>query len=77
MARNYVYGLAVVTKDGKHRVLLINKTNKNFDVSFAGAAGGQLESVDVTTGFTAPTASKLNSDKFEIHGLSVAVITLP
>ncbi len=77
LARNYVYGLAVVTKQGKRKMLLINKTNRNFDVSVDGAAGGQLTYADVTTSSNPPSVSKLSSNNFELHGLSVAVITLP
>ncbi len=41
-------------------MLLINKTRRNFDVSITGAAGGQLDYVDVTTAFKPP-------DCFEIE----------
>ena len=58
-------------------MLLINKTNRNFDVSVDGAAGGQLSFADVTTSSNPPSVSKLSSNNFELHGLSVAVVTLP
>ena len=73
----YVIGLAVVTKAGTRRMLLVNKRDRDLDVSIPGAAGGTLERADVTTGFQPPAPIKLTSDKLTLHGFSVAVITLP
>jgi hypothetical protein len=73
----YVYALAVVTKQGKRRILLVNKRDANFDLSIFGATGGQLERVDVTTGFQPPSSMKLTTDNITLHGFSVAVLTLP
>jgi Glycosyl hydrolases family 39 len=76
-AHPYVAGLAVVTKQGKRRMLLVNKRDRDFDLSIPGAAGGQLDYVDVTTGFQPPASAKLGSNSLTLHGLSVAVLTLP
>jgi hypothetical protein len=73
----YVYSLAFVTRDGKHRVLLVNKRDRKFDVAVTGASGGQLEFVDQTTGFQPPAMTKLSSDTTSLGGYSVAVVTLP
>ncbi len=73
----YLTGLAVVTKAGKRKMLLVNKRDRNLDVSIAGAAGGHLDYVDVTTGFQPPASAKLASDKLMIHGFSVGVLTFP
>ena len=73
----YVYSLAFVTQDGKHRVLLVNKRDRKFDVAVTGASGGQLEYVDQTTGFQPPAVTKLGSDTTSLGGYSVAVVTLP
>jgi hypothetical protein len=73
----YVYSLAFVTHDGKHRVLLVNKRDRKFDVTVAGASGGQLEYVDQTTGFRPPAMTKLTGDTTSLGGYSVAVVTLP
>jgi hypothetical protein len=73
----YLTGLAVVTKAGKRKMLLVNKRHRNLDVSIAGAAGGHLDYVDVTTGFQPPASAKLASDKLMIHGFSVGVLTFP
>jgi len=73
----YVYYLAFVTRDGKRRVLLVNKRDRKFEVTVAGANGGQTEYVDQTTGFQPPATAKLNSETLSLGGYSVAVVTLP
>jgi len=73
----YLYSLAFVTQDGKHRVLLVNKRDRKFDVTVAGASGGQVDYVDQTTGFQPPASAKLSSDAVKLAGFSVAVVTLP
>jgi hypothetical protein len=69
--------LAVVKPDGKRRILLINKRDRPFEITVPGAAGGQEDYVDQTTGFDPPGSSKLTSEKLTLNGLSVAVVTLP
>jgi hypothetical protein len=76
-ARPYIYGLAGVTKAGKRRLLLVNKRDRDFQISIPGATGGQAETVDVTTAFQPPATTKLATDTLTLHGFSVAVITLP
>jgi len=73
----FVYTLAFLTRAGKRRVLLVNKRNRTFEVSVAGASGGQIEYVDQTTSFQPPASTKLSSDTVELAGFSVAVVTLP
>ncbi len=73
----YVYAMPVITKNGKKRVLLVNKSQNAMDVQLAGASGGQLEYADQTTGFDPAKKTYVNSDKISLNGFSVAVITLP
>jgi hypothetical protein len=73
----FVYALALETRDGKRRVLLVNKRNRTFDVSVAGASGGQVEYVDQTTSFQPPAEQPLSSEDLKLAGYSVAVVTLP
>jgi hypothetical protein len=73
----YIYTMAFVTRDGKKRVLLVNKRNRSFDVSIAGANKGQLDYVDQTTGFQPPATAKLTADTVKLGGFCVAVVTLP
>src|SRR5215467_7812605 len=76
-AQPYVYALAVVTKTGGRRLLLVNQRNRDISLSVTGAAGGQVESVDVTTAFQPPSKAQLNSDHLTLHGFAVALLTLP
>jgi Glycosyl hydrolases family 39 len=61
----YIYSLAFLTRDGKKRILLVNKRNRRFDVTVTGATGGSLNFVDQT------------SDIVKLEGYSVAVMSLP
>ena len=72
-----VYGLGFVTREGKRKVLLVNKRTWAVVVSVTGASGGRLEVVDQQTAFDPPAASQLGSDEISLGGLAVAVVTLP
>jgi hypothetical protein len=76
-AQSYIYSLAAIDTHGKRKILLVNKRNHDFALAVDGAAGGQLEAVDVTTGFQPPASTKLASEGFTLHGFSVAVVALP
>ena len=73
----YVYALAIVTKDGRKRVLLVNKRDRAMKVNVPGASGGEQVYSDQTTGFQAPATTKLTSDEVPLNGLSVSSVTLP
>jgi hypothetical protein len=73
----YVYSLALVTRDGKRRVLLVNKRDRAMEVSIAGAGGGQEEYVDQGTALQPPASKILESDQVTLDGFAVAVVTLP
>ena len=73
----YVHVMGVVTRNGKRRVLLINKRNRQIELSIPGAANGQEEFVDVTTGFQQPSSANLSSDKITLRGFAVAAVTFP
>ena len=72
----YVYALGIVTRDGKHKVLLVNKRDRTFVVSVPGAAGGHVDVVDQQTAFQPPAGGQLRSDEVTLGGLAVAVVTL-
>jgi Glycosyl hydrolases family 39 len=73
----YLYASAIVTKQGKRKVLVVNRHNGDFDVSVSGASGGLLDYVDVTSGSQAPGSIRLASENLTVRGFSVAVVTLP
>lgn len=72
-----VYAQAFLARNGTRKLLLVNTRNKPTELSIAGVAGGKKETVDQTTGFNPPTSAQLDSDKLELTGLAVQVITLP
>jgi hypothetical protein len=72
----YVYAQGFVTQDGKRKLLLVNKRDRNFDLSISGADGGEVTYVDQTTGFQPPVYSHLNTNQFYLNGLAVAVVTI-
>ena len=72
-----VYGLGFVTRDGKRKVLLVNKRMWTVVASVPGATGGQFEVVDQQTGFQPSAVSRLGADDVTLGGLAVAVVTLP
>ncbi len=69
--------MPVITKDGKHRVLLINKRNQNAMLDVPGSAGAQLEYVDVSTDGQLSASVHLAKDRVQLGGFSVAVLTFP
>jgi hypothetical protein len=73
----YVYSLAEITRDGKRRLLLVNKRNRTTKISVPGASGGQQDYVDQTTGYQPPASRKLTSDVVELNGFAVSAVTLP
>jgi Glycosyl hydrolases family 39 len=77
ISRSPVYSMAVVTKDGKKRVLLVNERDHPIQVGIPGATGGEQMYVDQTTAFEPPATTKLNSDEVMLNGYSVSAVTLP
>jgi hypothetical protein len=72
-----IYSLGVATREGKRRLLLVNKRDRSFEISIPGASGGQEVYVDQTTAFQPPATRKLESEKITLNGFSVATVTLP
>jgi len=72
----YVYVLPVITPDGTKQLLLVNKRNRVIELSVPGAAGGELEYADQTTGFDPPNKIRLKGDTVTLSGFSVAALTM-
>jgi hypothetical protein len=73
----YVYSMAVLRKDGRRRVLLVNKRSRPVVVTVPNAQGGAEEFVDLSTASQAASSVTLKSDKVRLGGLSVAAVTFP
>ena len=73
-----LYAQARLTRDGgKRRLLLVNRRDRPFAVSVPGASGGQVDTVDQTTGSGPPASRKLDGETLTLGGLAVAVLSLP
>ncbi len=72
----YVYALGIITREGQHKVLLVNKRDRSFVVTVPGAAAGHVDVVDQQTAFQPPARGQLYSDEVTLGGLAVAVVTL-
>ena len=77
VANPCAYALGVLTRDGKRRVLLINKRNRQLELSIPGVTNGQGEYVDVTTAFQPPSSLRMTGDKVTLGGFAVAALKLP
>lgn len=73
----YLYSLPVITKDGKKRILLVNKRDHEMKISIDGASGAQVEYVNQETALDPPASAKMNSDTLTLGGFEVAAVTLP
>ena len=71
------YAYAVIGKDGRHRVLLVNRRNAAARVTVPGARGATLAYVDESTGLNPPASRSLDADTIDLSAFSVAVVTLP
>lgn len=72
----FVHAQAFVDKDGKRKLLLINKRDRFFELEIAGASGGTVAVVDKSTSNQLGTSKILGSNRVTIEGLAVAVVTL-
>ena len=83
-APQYVYAQGFLTRDGKHKLLLINKRNHEIEVPLAGTSGTSGETygataavVDQTTQGAPARVETLGAAGFRLPGFGVAVLTLP
>jgi hypothetical protein len=72
-----VYVQGFVARDGKRKILLINKRSHPVVLSIPSAAGAQVEFVDQTTGLNPPGSAKLPGQELGLSGFAVAVVSLP
>jgi hypothetical protein len=72
-----VYAQGFATRDGKRKLLLINKRNRPVVVSIPSAAGAQVDFVDQTTGVNPAGSAKLPGEQTGLSAFAVAVVSLP
>jgi hypothetical protein len=71
-----LFAQAFVTSRGERKILLVNKRDRQVEVTIPGAGGGKAEVVDQTTGSSPPATTSLETDGMTLNGLAVAVVTL-
>jgi hypothetical protein len=70
-----VYVLGFLGQGGEHKLLLVNKRDKNVELTLP-QAGKRVEFVDQTTKNNPPGARELDGNTYTLGGLGVAVVTL-
>jgi hypothetical protein len=73
----YVYASGALTQNGKRKLLLVNKRDRDIDMSIPDGANARLDFIDATTGSQPASSTKITSDRITLHGFSVAVVTWP
>jgi hypothetical protein len=73
----YVYAQGFVTRQGRRKVLLVNKRDRAYPILLPQSAGAEVSYVDQTTGSQPPGAGRLAGNEVMLRGLAVAVVTLP
>jgi hypothetical protein len=76
-APDFVHAQGFVTRDGKHKLLLISKRDRDIEVPLAGAANATAAIVDQSTQENPARTETLHGDTFRLPGYGVAVVTLP
>ena len=71
----YVYALGFITGSGEHKLLLVNKRNRDFELTLPQTAK-KIQYVDQTTKAGPPATQMANTGKITLRGLGVAVVTL-
>lgn len=72
-----IYGQAWLGKDGKCRLLLVNRRARGAEITLPEAKGGQVQTVGQKSGSRPPVAETLNGAKLNLDGFAVSVVTFP
>ena len=70
-----VYALGMISPKGERKLLLVNKRDREIDLTLKGRATG-MQYVDQTTKGGAPGQQAIDADKVTLRGLGVAVVTM-
>ncbi len=76
-APQFVHAQGFVGRDGKHKLLLVSKRDREIEVPLVSGVGATATVVDQTTKGDAARVEKLSGDSFRLPGYGVAVITWP
>jgi hypothetical protein len=70
-----VYAQAFITRDGRHKLLIVNKREHPLPISLQGLSTGSEEFMDESTGSKPPATAQISNSSLTLGGLAVAVIT--
>src|ERR1039458_709671 len=70
----FVYARAFLSRDHHRRLLLVNRRNRDMEITLPGAAGATMQFVDQATGFQPPSSTTLTEELVRLGGSSVAVV---
>jgi hypothetical protein len=65
----------MMSPKGERKLLLVNKRDRDIELTLNGRAG-EVQYVDQTTKGGAPGRQAIGTDKLRLRGLSVAVVTM-
>ncbi len=67
LGRNtYVYAQGFLTRDGKRKVLLVNKRNRTIEIKLENLRNAELTRVDKATNFNTPMTEKITDEKLAL-----------
>jgi hypothetical protein len=72
----YVYALGFISRSGERKLLLVNKRDRDIQLSLPEAAKS-VQYVDQTTKGAQPATEQMNGTGISLHGYEVAVVTIP
>jgi hypothetical protein len=72
----YVYAQAFVTRQGRRKLLLVNRRDRAFEVAIPDSQGSEVAYVDQSTNFQPPGSSRLGESGLNLSGLEVAVVDI-
>ena len=71
---SYLLAQGFITPNGDHKILLVNKRNRTFNITVPGVSSGKITYVDQTTGFNPPASAQLSGKSMILNGFEVAVL---
>jgi hypothetical protein len=72
----YLLAQGFVSPSGQRKLLLVNKSDKDFQINFPEAAGATFKVIDVGTRSARLAQARLKTSTFKLGGFGVAVLTL-
>jgi hypothetical protein len=72
----YVYALGFIGRDGEHRLLLVNKRDRDIDITLPEQAKA-IQFVDQTTKDGPPASQQGGTANIRLHGYAVSVVSMP